>query len=175
MTALRRLSRPVIALTLALGFALVLSDGAAAQTPAGEFHFAHFFERNLARAGRFSIRAVGGPRPGQAIGSGEILEINARTLRLRFEIPGAANGEVHLRYLDLQNGRHRIALEFRGGAVGSPTRLRETVYADDFLTRGKILALRFNRERYFLQISVNARGETRLVTNWGAGRLTPRP
>lgn len=164
-----------LALRVLFALTLVLSGGVAAQSTPGEFHFARFFEPGLARPGPFSIRAVGGARPGQSIGSGEIFEINARTLRLRFEIPGAASGAVHLRYLNLQNGRHRIALEFRGGAVGSATHLRETVYADDFLTRGKILALRFNRERYFLQISVNARGETRLVTTWGAGRLAPRP
>lgn len=167
MKARRSIARALPALVF------FLASGVVAQTQPPAFHFANFFERGLARAGRFSIQAVGGARPGQTIGAGEISQIDARNLRLRFDIPGAASGNVILRYLNLQNGRHRIALEFRGGAVGSATQLRETVYADDFLTRGKILALRFNRERYFLQISVNARGETRLVTNWGAGRLLP--
>ncbi len=167
MIARRSFARVVAALILCL------ANSVAAQSSPPAFHFANFFERGLARAGRFSIQAVGGARQGQSIGAGEIFQIDARTLRLSFTIPGAASGAVHLRYLNLQNGRRRLALDFRGGAIGNQVTLRETVYADEFLTRGKILALRFNRERNFLQISVNARGETRLVTDWGAGRLLP--
>ncbi|MBX7059104.1 MAG: hypothetical protein K1X75_13640 [Leptospirales bacterium] len=139
------------------------------------------FQRLIALGGarRFSIHSIQAASSGATglqIGSGELQSISAQRLALSFAIvPAAVEGRLSLRLLRQDQYSLYLALHFQGSVGGHSERIAETVRADRYLAENGHLAFRYNSNRYFFQLSRNSRGENRMITNWGAGRLQPQP
>lgn len=121
---------------------------------------------------RFQIHSQG-----KVIGEGQMLELSATHLRIAFSARPArfpVEGRVALQMAGRRTGGQTFQLKYEGKAAGQKEAGQEIVEVPYYLLRKGIISFSYKKGERFFQLSRNARGETILITDWGAARLSAK-
>jgi len=120
---------------------------------------------------RFQIRSEG-----KNIGEGQMVLLSAREMVIQFTARPArlpVEGRVALKMATRRNSGQTFQLNYEGRVAGQLEKGQEIVEDPDYLLRKGIISFSYKQGQRFFQLNRNPRGETILITDWGAAQLLP--
>lgn len=136
------------------------------------FHFANYNQIKSKKS--FLIYAIKKKSQIQKIGNGKIHLINSKNLTLSFRVSTSLytiSGNVRLKYIKRTKKSYLFKLQYQGVDNGFSKTITQIVYADKFLANNGIFVIHFSNNKRFLQMSINSKGQNRLITEWGSAIL----